>query len=143
MNRLFTGKIGIVFQAMKHTISIVLVIAALDATAAPCTGVGSATAETHKTEIALVVASQLHVTNSRILREFRYADWYIIQAETPASDPPFLFYHGDPMRHQYVALWSGGAMFGEKDSIERWVLKNAKGIPEKLASCFAYQVTPK
>jgi hypothetical protein len=73
----------------------------------------------------------------------RYSDWYIIQAETPASDPPFLFFHGDPMRHKYVALWSGGAMVGEQITIERWVLKNATGIPKKLASCFAYQVTTK
>jgi len=57
------------------------------------------------------------------------------------SDNPFLFYSGDPATSHYVALWSGGAKRDEANEIEAWTLKNARGIPKELASCFAWYVT--
>jgi hypothetical protein len=128
---------------MKLPISVGLLLMMLDATATPCDGVGSALTGERSAELAPVIASQIHINEARIVGSLRYSGWYIIHAETPASDPPYLFFNGDPMRHRYVALWSGGAMVGEGSNIERWVLNNAKGIPTKLAACFAYQVTPK
>jgi hypothetical protein len=128
---------------MKLVISVGLLLMMLDATAAPCDGVSSALTEERSAELAPVIAGQLHINKARIVGLLRYAGWYIIHAETPASDPPFLFFNGDPIHHTYVALWSGGAKVGEGSNIERWALKNAKGIPTQLASCFAYQVTPR
>lgn len=89
-----------------------------------------------------VIASQLHINKTTSLGSLHYSGWYMIHAETPANDPPFLFFNGDPMHHRYVVLWSGGEWSGEVSSIERWVLKNARGIASKLASCFATKLRP-
>jgi len=40
-----------------------------------------------------------------------------------------------------VTLWSGVALKKEERDVGDWVLKNAPGIPRKLASCFAWHVT--
>jgi hypothetical protein len=72
---------------------------------------------------------------------FALADWQIIYVETPDTDSPFLFFHGDPLGTHFVTLWAGAARSQEEGAIKAWVIKNASGIPESLATCFAWYVT--
>ena len=130
-------------STMKLAFSSGLLSMTLNATAAPCDGVDRTLTDERKAELVPAIASQLHINEVTILGSFRYLGWYIIHAETPTSDPPFLFFNGDPVDHRYVALWSGAAMVGEGPTIKHWVLKNAQGIPTALASCFSYRVMPK
>ena len=52
-----------------------------------------------------------------------------------------LFFHGDPLSTRFVTLWAGAARSQEEVAIKAWVIKNASGIPESLATCFAWYVT--
>lgn len=51
------------------------------------------------------------------------------------SDEPFLFYSDAPMTNNFVALWAGTAAHFEEQNVNGWVMKNAPGIPVKLANC--------
>jgi hypothetical protein len=127
---------------MKAVLAIGLILRTLDAAAGPCDREKTTLTDDRKAILAAVVDSQLHVSKAKIVGSFRRSGWYVIHAETPESDPPFLFFHGDPTNHRYVALWSGAGMVGEKSQIVQWVVQHAPGIPKKLVSCFASLVTP-
>ena len=61
--------------------------------------------------------------------------------DTHQSDEAFLFYDRDPPARPYKSLWAGGAAIYKEREIRAWTLKNAPGIPAKLADCFAWHVT--
>jgi hypothetical protein len=60
---------------------------------------------------------------------------------THESDYQFLFFSGDPLSSHSVTAWGGAAAENEEQEIKDWTIKNAPGIPDHLASCFAWHVT--
>ena len=106
-----------------------------------CDGINRDLTSHRKTALAPEVAKQLKIKSVEVLQSFRFGTWQIIYVETPDSDPPFLFYPGDPLQTRYVTMWSGSARTDEEQEIKAWTLKHAPGIPRKLASCFAWHVT--
>ena len=109
--------------------------------ATPCDGVDRSLSEVRKNQLAPVIAKQLNVKSVEILQSFSYRNWFIIYANTHVSDNPFLFFSGDPTLGKQLTVWSGAATVDEEPEINQWVLNNAKGIPSKLAGCFAWHVT--
>jgi hypothetical protein len=51
-------------------------------------------------------------------------------------------YTPGPLKRHSVTEWGRAASEGEEKEIKDWTLKNAPGIPERLARCFAWHVTP-
>jgi len=78
---------------------------------------------------------------AEILYSFRFQNWRILYVVTGVSDDVYLFYPGDPAQKPFVTTWGGAATVDEEQGIRRWTLKNAPGIPPRLASCFAWHVT--
>jgi hypothetical protein len=109
--------------------------------ASPCDGVDRGLTDKSKAEWAPVIAKQLHAQKVDVLQSFRFEDWSIIYVDTHESDNAFLFYSHGPLRSHYVTVWGGAAMKDEEQSIKVWALKNAPGISQKLAGCFAWYVT--
>src|SRR5215467_10190565 len=89
----------------------------------PCDGVDRSLTDQRKATWAAVIAKQLRVQRVDVQQSFRHGGWSIIYVHTPDSDPPFLFYSGDPQRPHYVTLWSGVALRNEQEDIRRWTLK--------------------
>jgi len=88
-----------------------------------------------------VIAKQLHAQKVDVLQAFRFDGWTILYVDSHEADEAFLFYSHDPLHNRFVTIWSGAAATNEEQSIRAWTLKNAPGIPPKLASCFAWHVT--
>jgi len=109
--------------------------------ASACNGVDRALPNESKARMAGAIAAQLHAPAVEVLQSFRMGAWRIIYVDSPISDPPFLFFSGDPTSSRYVTLWSGAAEEDEAPAIYDWTLKNAPGIPQGLARCFAWHVT--
>jgi hypothetical protein len=86
------------------------------------------------------IAKQLLTRKVDVLQSFRFNGWSIIYVDSHDADESFLFYSGDPIHSRYITEWSGAAAFNEEQSIRAWTLKNAPGIPPRLASCFAWYV---
>jgi hypothetical protein len=127
---------------MRSVLVVALVIVAFGACAAsPCDGVDRSLTTERSVALAPGIAKQLHVPTVDVLQSFRFAGWSIIYVGTHQADEAFLFYAHDPLKQHYVALWSGGARMDEEQVIKIWVVKNAPGIPSKLAGCFAWHVT--
>ena len=123
-----------------QVVLVVLVAEVPSAWAAPpCTGVDRSLTTQQKAVLAPEIANQLQVT-AEVLQSFRSNGWGIFYVGTHDADDTYLFYSGDPLRNRYVALWSGAARNDEEQIIEAWTLKNAPGIPLKLAVCFARHV---
>ena len=123
---------------MFATILLALLLAV---PAAPCDGVDRSLPALHKAAVTQAVAAELHDPTASVMQSFSFGGWTILYADTVKSDPPFLFYRRDPRRAASVAQWSGAAMASEQADVERWTLAHARGIPRRLASCFAYHVT--
>ncbi len=111
------------------------------ASASPCDGVDHHLSDETKTALAPALAKQLNVSVVDVLQSYRLGRWSIIYVDTHEADEAFLFFADDPLASHYVTLWSGAALRTEEKRIKRWVLKNAPGIPKRLASCFAWHVT--
>lgn len=107
----------------------------------PCEDVDRSLSNSSKAALSPIIASQLHAKKVDVLQSFKFAGWSIIYVDTHDSDEAFLFYSSDPLRSQYLTVWSGAAAWNEEQSIKAWALKNAPGIPPKLAACFAWHVT--
>jgi len=107
----------------------------------PCDAVSRDLPSERKAVLAPEIAKQLNVTSVDVLQSFTLGSWQIIYVNTHESDEPFLFYSGDPLKTRYVTMWSGAAGMDEEQEIRAWTLKNAPGIPRRLASCFAWHVT--
>lgn len=102
--------------------------------ASPCDGVQRSLSAQRNAALAPAIVKQLHVKEVDVLQSFRLGGWEIVYVATPESDPPFLFYSADPLKNPYITLWSGAAAVYEERSIKDWTLKNAPGVPRKLAS---------
>jgi UTP-glucose-1-phosphate uridylyltransferase len=114
---------------------------AMTATASPCDGIDRSLSEARKTKLAPVIAKEEKVAKVKVLQSFRSDNWHIIYIENYVSDEPFLFYPGDPMTTKPISVWSGAATIYEEQEMKVWTLQNVPGIPENLASCFAWHVT--
>jgi hypothetical protein len=76
-----------------------------------------------------------------LLQSFALGGSIVIYVRTYESDDVFLFFSADPVSSRYVAEWGGAATKFEEREIRDWTLKNAPGIPQRLAGCFAWHVT--
>jgi len=103
--------------------------------------------ESYKADLARAIgkqlfpADQIKASKVKVNHFFAYKNWSIIYVDNSYTDPPFLFYSGNPLTTSYVTSWSGDAMDEDKPIIKNYVLKNAPGIPSELASWFAWYVT--
>lgn len=109
--------------------------------ASPCDGVDRSLSPQRKAILEPSIAKQLGVRSTEVLESFRADKWTILLVGAPQADDLFLFYSQSPIDHHYITLWAGAAREDEEDQIRTWVLQNAKGIPNQLASCFAWHVT--
>jgi hypothetical protein len=107
----------------------------------PCSGVSRELSDQEGKSLAPVIALQLGYKEVHVLQRFNYETWNIVYVETYQSDEAFLFYDGNPLTHRYITTWGGGASRDEEDSVKRWIIENAHGVPDKLATCFAWHVT--
>jgi hypothetical protein len=107
----------------------------------PCDGVDRNLTANHKLAFAPAIARQLRVQRVDVLQSFRFGGWIILYVNSHDADEAFLFYPHDPLHTRYVTMWSGAAAWNEEESIRAWTVKNAPGIPPRLASCFAWHVT--
>ena len=113
----------------------------LAASASPCDGIDRTLPDARKLELAPVIAKQIKVRAVEVLQSYREQDWHIIYAKTQVSDNAFIFFKSDPFKSQYLVAWGGKADPDEEAEIAKWVKTKAKGIPPKLAQCFAWHVT--
>lgn len=109
--------------------------------ASPCDGVDRSLTTKRKAALSVAITRQLNVRSADVGESFQFGGWSIIYLSVPAADSPFLFYSRDPLTSSPVTMWSGAAAPFEEREIRDWTLKNAPGIPPKLASCFAWHVT--
>ena len=126
---------------MRALFALLLLAVCGHALATPCGTVNQTLTNGQRVALAPELARQLRVRSVSVSQLFSLASWHIIYVETPETDSPFLFYNGDPLNTHYVALWAGAARPHDEEAIKAWVIKNASGIPEPLATCFAWYVT--
>ena len=107
----------------------------------PCDGVDRRLTDTTKAALAQEIAKQLGAQKVDVLQSFRFEGWTILYVDSHEADEVFLFYSHDPLSSHFVTMWSGAAKRTEERSIRKWTLKNAPGIPPKLARFFAWYVT--
>jgi hypothetical protein len=113
----------------------------LAASASPCDAVDRALTDARKIELAPVIAKQIKVRSVDVLQSYRDESWHIIYVNTHVSDNAFIFFKSDPLKSQYLVAWGGQARPDEEADIAKWTRSKAKGIPPKLAKCFAWHVT--
>ena len=131
---------------MKNTLKSLLatglmVFFGTSCASAPCDGVDRDLPQDLRGKLTPIVSKQLQAPAAEILQSFRFDTWQIIFVETGISDPGFFFYSGDPASNKFITTWGGAAGANEQRSILQWTKKNAVGIPDRLAQCFAWYVT--
>ena len=94
-----------------------------------------------KAALAPEIAKQLQDKSIEVLQSFQLGSWSIYYVTSQENDNAYVFYAHDPLKSRYVTLWGGMATSDEEKAIKAWTLKNAPGIPPRLASCFAWHVT--
>ena len=110
--------------------------------ATPCAGVDRGLTDARRRELASAIKRQEKSENVDILGSFAFEEWHIVYIDDGLSDPPYLFYSGNPtIVKRAITAWSGTAFIFETTEVRDWVLKNAPGISDHLASCFAWHVT--
>jgi hypothetical protein len=128
---------------MKLLIASVLLVLSTTANALPCDGLENSVTPDVKAAWQIEFAKQLESAKVEYVRSFRAKDWYMIFVRPIEADDVYLFFHGDPTHTKHITLWGGLARMDEGPEIERWVLKEAPGIPKSLASCFVWRVVPR
>jgi hypothetical protein len=141
---------------MKTALLFALAVATANAAAAPCDGVDRSLDAAMQARLAPVVEAHLkaqldprvgpsvYVQAGDVLHVFRFKGWHIVHVISHATDEPYAFYARDPAQAPgYLTVWAGAAAMGEEKTIKKSVSDNAPGIPEKLAACFAWYVTPR
>lgn len=109
--------------------------------ASPCEGIERGLTNNRKQALAPKIASELRLKKVDVLQSFKLGSWEIIYVGTYVSDELFLFYPANALKVKHVTEWGGAAFMNEEEDIKRWTLKNAPGIPPRLAACFAWHVT--
>ncbi len=110
--------------------------------ASPCDGVDRALSAERKRQLGRAIAKQKKLKSVDVYQSFSDAGWSIVYLGTQVSDNGYFFYAGDPLLAvRPVNVWGGAAMAFETTDIARWVTSNVKGIPTRLAQCFAWHVT--
>jgi hypothetical protein len=137
---------------LSAIIAIFLIPAAVHAS--PCTGIEQVLTQTQK--VAFLPSIERHLNNQLgkglgqsismspedIFQVFRVGKWHIVYVNSHVSDEPYLFYNSAPdAAERYLTAWAGGATMDEGAEIYAWTLREAPGIPHKLASCFSWHVT--
>lgn len=118
----------------------------------PCKGVIQTIAEhiKNKADLERAITKQLNashpalkITSVSVLRSFASGNWSIIYVQPHKLERVFFFYAGNPLTSRYVTEFSDMvmAMIHGEPAMKDWVLKNAPGIPPKLANCFVWYVT--
>ena len=124
----------------------VLLMLSRASVASPCDGVSKELSAEQQVELTPIltrqIANQIEVQSVKVLESFHYRNWYIFYVAPDSADEVFLFYSDNPTKSSYLLAWPDA--FSEND--EKNVLKavssgKTKGIPEKLAACFAWRVT--
>ena len=138
----YVGPYGMKRLVQNVVLSLIVGVAAQPAwSVSPCDNVDRSLTDASRAAFAPVIAKQIHAQRVDVLQSYRFDGWTILYVNTYDSDETFLVYPHDPLRSRYVTMWSGAAAWNEEQSIKKWTLKNAPGIPPKLASCFAWHVT--
>ena len=108
----------------------------------PCDGVNRSLTDSRKLQLAHAIARQKKLKTVAVYQSFSDANWSIIYVGTPVSDNGYFFYSGDPLVAAHpINVWGGAAMAFETTDIAKWVSSKVKGIPTRLANCFAWHVT--
>jgi hypothetical protein len=141
-------------KIIEHLAAFACSLAAIQAAAAPCTGVDRALPPQRKAVYAKAVEAHLNrqlgpevgqsisLEPSDVLQVFRVGTWHIVYVNTHVSDAAYLFYKAPPQHSgAYLTDWAGAAALDEGPAIRRWLEAVAPGIPAKLAKCFAWHVT--
>jgi hypothetical protein len=122
------------------------------AAANPCDGLEKNVSPAQEQALAPVIAEQLndhkspetaslqHVKTANVLSSLQFGSWSVLYVDTGVSDEGYLFYSTDPLKKHFLTLWAGGARIGDDQLIKEWEIKSMPGIPDKLASCFAWHV---
>jgi hypothetical protein len=108
----------------------------------PCDGVNRSLSAARKLQLGQAIARQKKLKTVDVFQSFSDAGWSIIYVGTHVSDNGYFFYSSDPIVAAHpVNVWGGAAMVFETTEIAKWVSSNVKGIPTRLAKCFAWHVT--
>ena len=102
----------------------------------------------NKADLERAITKQLKVSlpalkdkSITVLHMFACDNWSIFYVTPHVADEFFLFYAGNPLTGRYVTKLMGSELDEKEPKIKDWVLKNAPGIPPKLASCFVRHAT--
>jgi hypothetical protein len=114
---------------------------AAGAWAAPCDSVDRTLSGVPSTALAPALRRQLRARSVDVLQSYSVGSWSILYVDTHESEHIYLFFSSNPLRSRFITLWRGPASPSEEQEILDWALKNAPGIPDPLARCFAWHVT--
>jgi hypothetical protein len=129
---------------MRCVLSVVVaaeLALAYPALANPCNGVERILPDGGNPGLRRAIATQVSKDDVRVLEVLRDGRWAVYLVDPSDAEPFFAFFSGDPATSHYVTLWGGFATESEEKEIQRWVDKNAPGIPHRLSQCFAWRAT--
>ena len=110
--------------------------------ATPCDGIDRELTAHQKAQLEVAIAKQQKMKKITVYKSFKSNGWFIVFSDASVGDSPYFFYAKNPIQGaKPVTAWSGAATIFETSEVSEWVKKNAPGIPEKLANCFAWHVT--
>jgi hypothetical protein len=124
---------------MRAVLLSVVIVTAASAAAHPCTFVQrGALIQRPDIEVERHVAKLLGVADIDVLESLRVRDWHVLYVNTHESDELFVFLRGDPRAASVAATWGGAAARFERKELAVWARRNARGVPRRLARCFAW-----
>jgi hypothetical protein len=110
--------------------------------ATPCTGVDRRLTARQQAQLETAIEKQQKLEKITVFALFRSDGWSVVFSNASVGDSPYFFYSKNPIKDaQPLAIWSGAATIFETSEVAEWAKKNAPGIPEQLANCFAWHVT--
>jgi hypothetical protein len=108
----------------------------------PCNGIDRRLGAARKSRLENAVAKEQNRKAVKVFESLSSNGWVILYTDASDGDEPYMFYSSDPLKGGHlVTIWSGAAAIFETSGIRKWVKDNAPGIPDKIASCFAWHVT--
>lgn len=123
---------------MRRYLSVLLLVSVGPiARAGPCARVTGIASAAQSRDVNYAVASQLGISSVTVLRSYKSQAWRMLHVRSPGADDAFLFFHGTPTKHHYVAMWAGAYTAEERADAVAWARQHAPGVPLVLAKCFA------